>query len=51
MNSNSSIYGKLWEILIFFYEMYVRMLGLIYPFLLMQIFFFQKKAEAFSLWV
>lgn len=42
MNSNSSIYGKLLEILIFFYEIYVRMWGLIYPFLLMRNFFFSR---------
>lgn len=49
MNSNSSIYRKLWEILIFFYEMYVRMWSLIYPFLLVWNFFFPEEGWSFFL--
>lgn len=48
MNSNSSIYGKLLEILIFFYKMYVRMWGLIYPFLLVWNGFFFSPEEDWS---
>lgn len=47
MNSNSSIYRKLWEILIFFCEIYVRMWVWFIHFVLVEWFFLQWKAGAF----